>query len=343
MDTEDGEITESMDDFMAKAFDDLETDQTETDQPDIPDTPDTNDTPAPEEADAEKDTDAKAEEAEAASKPEEDQAIVAPQSMSAKDREAFYALPPESQKWVSDREKAMQSDYTQKTMKLAEDQKRYDRLDQILAPRRQALAMEGMDEGTAVGQLFALSDFANARPVDFIKYFCNARGIPLSQLNESGGDQPAISPEITAMQQKIHGLETQLTKQSETQQTQQQQTVTREIAAFAEDPAYRYYGELEGQMIPLVTAFRQAEPGLPVREYLAKAYNAALANNPDIKARIEADANATRIAEAKKVADKAKKATGVNVRSSASLPAAAKKAKSVDEFIGSLVDERMTG
>jgi membrane protein involved in colicin uptake len=58
---------------------------------------------------------------------------------------------------------------------------------------------------------------------------------------------------------------------------------------------------------------------------------------------MEADANAKRIAEAKKTADKAKKATGTNVRSAASLPAAATKAKSVDDFIGALVDERMTG
>ena len=47
-------------------------------------------------------------------------------------------------------------------------------------------------------------------------------------------------------------------------------------------------------------------------------------------------------AEAKKAADKAKKASGTNLRSKASLPAAATKAKNVDDFIGALVDERMS-
>lgn len=338
-DIENGEITESMDDFMSRALDGLEAAEKEDVEGDAVAQQVADDAEIDTEAQAEDKADDKTE----VDKSEDAQTIIAPQSMSAKDRERFYALPPEDQKWLSERAKQQEADYTQKTMKLAEDQRRFDRLEQVIAPRRHALAMEGMDESTAIGQLFALSDFANRDPVAFTKYLFQARGIPLSQLAESGGGTPAADPQLTAMREELHGLKTHLTQQTEAQRAQQAQAIQREITAFAEDPAYRYYGDLEGEMIPLVQAFRQAQPGLPAREYLARAYNAALANNSEIKARIEADANAQRIAEAKKAADKARKAAGTNIRTGASLPAAAAKAKDVDGFISALVDERMTG
>ena len=57
-------------------------------------------------------------------------------------------------------------------------------------------------------------------------------------------------------------------------------------------------------------------------------------------AKATAREEAERIKKAKEDAAKAKKAAGTNVRSSASLPAGAAKAKSVDEFVGALYDER---
>jgi len=80
----------------------------------------------------------------------ETQTTTAPQSMSAKDREAFYTLPPESQKWISDRVREQEADYTRKTMQVAEARKYYEQLEQAIAPRRQQLAINGMDVSTGI-------------------------------------------------------------------------------------------------------------------------------------------------------------------------------------------------
>ena len=53
-------------------------------------------------------------------------------------------------------------------------------------------------------------------------------------------------------------------------------------------------------------------------------------------------AKAERIAKAKKEATAAKRAGGTNIKATGALPAGAAKAKSVDDFIGALVDDRMT-
>jgi len=60
--------------------------------------------------------------------------------------------------------------------------------------------------------------------------------------------------------------------------------------------------------------------------------------NVDIKAKSEAE----RISKAKKQSSAAKRAGGTRVSSTGVLPAGAAKAKSVDDFIGALVDDRMT-
>jgi hypothetical protein len=329
-DTGTPEVTESMDDFMASAFDELESQS--ADEP--------VDVEAKESPDPEKDTSETADEESEGDEPAEAQTITAPQSMSAKDREKFYALPPDQQAWITDRVKQQEADYTKKTMEIAETRKAYDKLEQVIAPRRQQLAMDGMDEGTAIGQLFALSDFASENPVGFVQYLMQQRGIPLSALTQSGQGQSQADPQLTAMQREIHGLKDYFTRQTQAQQAQQVQGVQTDIQTFASE--HEFYSELEQDMIPLVAGFRQSHPGLSNKDYLAKAYKAALAVNDEVAAKVSADQNAKRLAETKKAADKAKKATGTNLRSRASLPPAATKAKDVDSFIGALMDERMT-
>lgn len=272
-----------------------------------------------------------------------DEAIQPPQSMSAKDREAFHKLPPESQKWLTEREKQMTADYTRKNMELAEQKKTYDKIEQIIAPRRQALAMDGMDESTAIGQLFAYSDFATKDPVGFARYLLQQRGIPLTALTEPGQE---ADPNIIALQQQLASVTNVLNQQQTHAQAQERAAISSVVEDFAKDPAFSFYGDLETDMIPIVQALRSTNPGLPHRQYLEKAYRMAMAANEEVSAKVEADRKAKeeaeRIKKVKEESAKAKKASGTNVRSSASLPAGASKAKSVDEFIGALFDERMS-
>lgn len=284
-----------------------------------------------------------ADKAEESDEPGADQATVAPQSMSAKDREAFAALPPESQKWLSDRAKEQEVAFTQKTMDLADKSKGFDKLEQILAPRRQQLAMDGMDDSTAVGQLFALSDFANTDPIGFVKYMLEARQIPLAALSDPGGQAPA-DPQLAAMQQKMQGFESFLTQQQAQAQQQAESVINTDVESFAK--AHEFYAELESEMIPVVAALRQHDPNLSNTDALSKAYKMAIAANDGVSAKVEAakaaKADVDNVAMAKARAAKSKKAAGSNVVRSGARPAGKAGAVSVDDFIGDLVDERMT-
>ena len=278
------------------------------------------------------------------SEPDDSQTIVSPQSMSAKDREAFAALPPEQQKWISDRAKEQESAFTQKTMDLAEKSKGFEKLEQILGPRRQQLAMDGMDDSTAVGQLFALSDFANNDPLGFVKYLLNARQIPLTALNEPSGQQQPVDPQLAAMQQKMQGFENFLTQQQMQSRQQAELAINNDVQKFAEEN--EFYAELESEMIPVVAALRQNDPNLSNSAALTKAYKMAIGGNDSVSAKVAAaqaaKAGTDKVATAKARAAKSKKAVGSNVTRSGTRPASKAGAENVEDFIGELVDERMT-
>jgi len=334
--TEDVVETQSMDDFMGEQFDVLEADSSEESAP------------VEQSASEEAHTDDVVDEAtesntESEGSEPDNQTITAPQSMSAKDREAFYTLPPESQQWISDRVKSQEADYTRKTMEVAEQRKMYDKLEQAIAPRRQQFAMDGMDDGTAIGQLLALSDYAASDPVGFSRYLLNQRGIPISALTEPDVENH-VDPQMLAMQNRLQGFENHFSQQQAQQEQQEGAVVSGVIDGFASDNPF--YGELESEMIPIVSALRESKPGLTSEQYLATAYKMAIAANDEVAAKINVDikakSEAERISKAKKQSSAAKRAGGTRVSSTGVLPAGAAKAKSVDDFIGALVDDRMT-
>ncbi len=345
-DVEDVVETESMDDFMGAQFDALNSEDAVIGSPKV-EVADSEVTPTEESevsTPLDKDTVVKAtDDADSAGSEPDDQTITAPQSMSAKDREVFYALPPENQKWISDRVRAQEADYTRKTMEVAEQRRLHDKLEQAIAPRRQQFAMNGMDEGTAIGQLLALSDYADSDPVGFTRYLLEQRGIPVSALSENVGEH-SVDPQLLAMQNRLQGFENYFSQQQSQQLEQQGEVVSGVIESFA--TANPFYGELEGEMVPIVSALRESKPGLTSDQYLQMAYKMALATNDEVSGKIEVDrkakSEAERIAKAKKDATAARRAGGTNIRATGALPAGAAKAKSVDDFIGALVDDRMT-
>ena len=334
--TEDVVETQSMDDFMGEQFDVLEAESSEESAP--------VEQSASEEAQTDDVVDETTDiDTESEGSEPENQTITAPQSMSAKDREAFYTLPPESQQWISDRVKSQEADYTRKTMEVAEQRKMYDKLEQAIAPRRQQFAMSGMDDSTAIGQLLALSDYAESDPVGFSRYLLNQRGIPISALTEPGVENH-VDPQMLAMQDRLQGFENHFAQQQAQQSEQEGAVVSGVIDGFAsENP---FYSELESEMIPIVSALRESKPGLTSEQYLATAYKMAIAANDEVAAKINVDlkakSEAERISKAKKQSSAAKRAGGTRVSSTGVLPAGAAKAKSVDDFIGALVDDRMT-
>lgn len=331
-------VEQSIDDFMSERLDSME------------------ETPAAPEVEASEDVSHETDDVEAENpSPDEEvsqeetegaepeKVITPPQSMSAKDCDEFAKLSPESQKWVTDREKQQTADYTRKTMELADQKKGYDKLDQILAPRRQQLALDGMDESTAVGQLFALSDFANQNPVGFVQYLFQQRGIPMSALTEPGA-QESTDPQLAAMQAKLQGFENHFSQVQQHQTQVSEAAIVRDIEAFSSEN--EHYSELESEMLPVVKALKEQNPSMTNAAALQKAYKMAIAGNESVSAKVDADNKAkmevVRAAKAKKAATDAKAASGANLAKSGALPSGSAKVTDLDDFIGDLVDERMT-
>lgn len=338
------EPAQSVDDFIGKLLDEPETSAkpAEGDAPAQADASDPEDDTGPEDQDTgEADTDD-------GDEPDASSTITPPRSMSAKDREAFHKLPPESQKWLTDREQQMTADYTRKTQALAEKSKGYEALDAVLAPHRQRFAHIGKSEAQVVGQLLTLAQHADADFAGFVQEQCRLRGIPLTALSQPS---QAADPQLLATQRRLQGVEQLITQQQRAQQEQQLQSISSVIDSFVAEkgadgqPAYPFYAELETDMVPIVAALRQSKPGLSHRDYLAQAYKMAMAGNEDVSAKAEADRKAKqeaeRIAKAKKAAAEAKKAAGPQIQSKGSLPPSIAKTRNIDEFIGGLVDERM--
>ena len=276
----------------------------------------------------------------------ESQITTAPQSMSAKDREAYYALPPEQQKWVSDRVKEQEADYTKKTMEVAEQRKYYEDLDRVAGSRREQFAMNGMNVAQGFEQLLSLSDFAQRDPIGFTSYLLESRGLSLADVanQHAGGQQAPSDPQIVDLQQRLQAQENHIAQQNQQQLQQQGQVVSGVINDFA--AAHPFYEDLHDEMVPIVVSLKESKPGLSHDQYLDMAYKMAAAANDGVSSKMEIDrqakANADRVAKAKQTAANARRAGGTNIQSTGTLPPNVAHSKNVDDFIGALVDERIS-
>lgn len=242
--------------------------------------------------------------------------LSAPDRWSAEWKAQFTTLPREAQKLLLDRESEYAKGFDQKSQEAANLKRQYEPLEQILAPRRQAWAMQGMDEGRAISQLLALSDYAANKPEEFIHWFASQRGINLAQPAAEGAApaQPS-APDIAPIVNKVQYLE-------QTIQQQQQAEMQRQIMAFKSSPGHEHFEDVRTEMA------RMMQSGIATD--MQDAYEKASWASPAVRAKIlaaekaqaesarKAD-EAKRVEAAKQAALKAKKAAGTTVTSKATL------------------------
>lgn len=171
----------------------------------------------------------------------------------------------------------------------------YAQIEQIIGPRREAWALNGMTEQQAVGQLFALSDYATRDPAGFISYFAQQSGIDLEELVFNS--EP-VDPEKTALMNRIAQLESgQQQYETQRQQMQHRETVGNIVNVLSEKDAagnavFPYANELGQSLFPHFSAVMQANPGLPLRDLLKQAYDNACWAVPSVRAKMQEAANA---------------------------------------------------
>jgi hypothetical protein len=229
--------------------------------------------------------------------------------------ETFGSLPAETQAELA------------RTMEeLAQAQQYFDGLnsiEQLIAPRRQAWALNGMTEAQALGQLFALSDFASRDMAGFIKYMAQNGGVNLEDLVLAA--EP-VDPRYAALEREVaelRGAQTQA--QTHAQQIAHQNTVN-SVVVFAEEkgpdgnPLRPYFSELGQTILPHISAVQAQNPTWSQAQILQAAYENACWGTPSVRAKMQAAADAAAEAERLRTeaarVDKAR-AAGVSVRSGA--------------------------
>lgn len=231
-------------------------------------------------------------------------AIEAPQHWAAADKELFGKLPPDGQKFLLDRHKAMEGDYTRNMQAIAPLRKAAEQwqpyLQQIGASPEQAFQ-------ALIGAEYALRTGTPEQKQQALRQLAADYEITLDQ-----AAQPAVDeyqdPQVVALNQKLAQLEAWKNSREQAeqqyqrqQQERQQQTLQSTIASFATEktdagtPAHPHYEVVRETMAALIGSGQAPD--------LKTAYDMAVWARPDLRQQL---LSAQQDAAVKKAAEEAK-------------------------------------
>lgn len=269
-----------------------------------------------------------------------DESLSPPERWSQEDRDSFSTLPAEAQALVLKREADVERHLTQKSQEIAEQKRGFAELEQLLEPRRQLIAQQGLNQTQYLGNILQLADFASSDPAGFVKWFAQQRGIGLDGLSE---DQAGSGdPELAAITSRMDAFE-RSQQQAHQQNLQAEQTnATAVVDAWAAKDGHEHYKEVEAAMTGILPDVKRAMPGATPEALLEEAYNRSIWAVPSIREKLQASERKTeeskRLETAKKAAAKAKKA-GVNATATGAPSGGERKTQSMDETMAAKYDE----
>lgn len=196
-------------------------------------------------------------------------AIRAPASWSPAAKATFDALPAEAKQAIAKREQEIDHGLRRKS----EEVKRYEPLEQVLAPRRALWAAQGLDEVQAVKTLLAAQDLLEKNPMQGLEFLAKSYGVNLNTAQPQGQayrPQPAPDshPEIATLKQQLLDLQNQV-------QTAQTAPIVSQVEAFQNDPANLYFENVRDDMAVLLKNGKATD--------LKEAYEMACWMRPDIR------------------------------------------------------------
>ena len=167
--------------------------------------------------------------------------------------------------------------------------KKYQGIDQVLAPHAAKWSATFGNVETALNRLVSIQDFAEKDPAGFLRAFAQQYGIDLGS-SVAGNPQYAGTPHqpdphVAQLERRLAAAEAQLSSRDES-------SLQSQIAAFANDPAYPYFADVK----PLMGALLRDGQAHSLKD----AYDMAVYANPQVRAQImasEAEAKAKHDAE----------------------------------------------
>lgn len=232
-------------------------------------------------------------------------AVEAPQHWAAADKELFAKLPPDGQKFLVERHKAMEGDYTRRMQEIAPLRKAAEQwqpyLQQMNATPEQAFT-------TLLQAEYQLRTGTPEQKQAMFQQLAQDYGITLGQTAEPPAVDEYVDPQVAALKQELAEIKAWKTSrdQAETQYRQQQeqkqqQTLHSTITSFEAEkteagaPAHPHFSAVRETMAALIGSGQAPD--------LKTAYDMAVWARPDLRQQL---ISAQQEAAVKKAAEEAK-------------------------------------
>lgn len=243
-------------------------------------------------------------------------AIEAPVSWTAEKKAEWASLPPTLQDYIAQRDKESHEAISRAGQQI----KAFEPIGKVIEQFAHVFQKSGLQPHDGIARMMAVNEMLEQNAPAAIREIAKAYGV-----NLSGDAEQNATPEsqrIAELEARLAKTESHLTAQQRQQVNAENATLAREIADFAKDK-------------PHFESVRKVMAGLMssgAAETMQDAYDKAIHADPTIRQSLQVEAQAA--AEAKRKADeaervaKAKKAAGVNVKSS---PGQNNQAKTLDD------------
>jgi hypothetical protein len=172
-----------------------------------------------------------------------------PATWSAAAKAKFASLDPEVQREVLKRETEMDQGRAQ----WQQGAERLNRLDAILAPRRERFALAGVDEVRAVQALFAAQDLLERQPVDALLYLGRQAGVDWRAVFQRlqgapAQQQPQVPPGMEPLVRQVQTLTQHVTQQQRDAEQGRRNEHLSQVQQFAADPKNIYFENVRDRM-----------------------------------------------------------------------------------------------
>jgi len=235
---------------------------------------------------------------------QETPAIDAPISWSAEQKAKWAALPPATQAYITQRDK----DSHEAISRAGQQIKAFEPVGKVIEQFAHVFQKNGLQPHDGIARMLAVNEMLENNPRAAIAEIAKAYGVNLS--GETATDATPDNPRIAELEAQLSKISSHLTAQQRQQFEAENTALAREIADFAKDK-------------PHFESVRKVMAGLMqsgAAETMKDAYEKAIYADPTIRQSLAVEDQAK--AEAKRKADEAervkaaKKAAGVNVKSS---------------------------
>ena len=326
MENEDFDVTSAVDSISADLFGGEEASPVEVVGDDLPELADDGATAEPTEGGEEPaETPAPSEPADKETPPPEPQ-LAPPKTWRPEAAAKWQALPPEVQREVLKRE----DDIFRGIESYKADAEVGKSVQRILSPYMPMLQAAGLSPLDQVdGLMKAHHLLATGTPEQkslLFQRLAQDYGVSLENLS---GEPSFVDPQVAALQSQLAGLQSRLMEREAREANAARQALQEELNTFASDPAHQYFDEVAGDIAALLRAGAASS--------LADAYEKAVWTNPATRAkeqaRLTAESEASKAAEAKRKIEEARKASSVNVTTRPKAVSAAAPVGSIDDTL----------